>query len=73
MIDAFESVYITIMSNTQKSLEKSLGLIIDWVIDQNINILKYSTLADSRYIKLLKELNHSKVWLIFQILMIMNV
>ena len=37
-----------------------------------INISKYNLLAGSSYIKLPKELNHSKKGLIFNILMIMN-
>ena len=37
-----------------------------------INVSKYNLLAGSSYIKLPKELNHSKKGLIFNILMIMN-
>ena len=47
---------------------------IDSVIEQNANFSKYKPLSGSSYIKLPKELNHSrKVWLIVKILMITNV
>ena len=64
--DAFESVNATIVSNTQKSLGKGSGWIIDSVIDYNISISKYSPfaassyspLAASNYKRLPKELDH---------------
>ena len=55
--DVFESIYITIISNIQKSLRKGSGWITDSVIDHNINISKYNPLAGSSYIELSKELN----------------
>ena len=36
--ELFESIYITTMSNIQKSLGKGSGWIIDSVIDHNTNI-----------------------------------
>ena len=39
--DVFKSVYTTVISNIQKSLQKGSGLIIDSVIDHNISISKY--------------------------------
>ena len=58
--DVFESVYIMIISNIQKSFEKGLRWIIDSVIDHIINISKYNPLAGSSYINLPKELDHPK-------------
>ena len=55
----------TIMSNVQKlSLGKASGWVINSVIDHNVSILKYNPLADSNYIKLPKELDHSSKGLI---------
>ena len=51
--------YSTIISNIQKYLGKGSGCIINSVID-HINISKYNLLTGSSYIKLPKELNHSK-------------
>ena len=48
----------------QKSFVKSSGWIIDSVIDHTISISKYNPLAGSSYIKLLKELDHSRKGLI---------
>ena len=62
--DTFESVYTTITSNTQKYLEKGSGLIIYLVIDNIINISKYNSLAGSSYMKLPKELHHSRKGLV---------
>ena len=59
-IDAFQSVYTTIISNIQKSLGKGSGWILDSVIDHVISISKYNHLAGSSYIKLLKELHIEK-------------
>ena len=71
--DVFEPIYLTIISNIQKSLGKGSGWIIDLIIDHNNNISKYSPLAGSSYIKLPKKINHpKKVWLTFKILMMMN-
>ena len=58
--DLFESIYIMIISNIQKFLGKSLGWIIDSVVDQTINISKYKPLSGSSYIKLPKKLDHRK-------------
>ena len=60
----FQSNYITIITNTQKSLETSLGWIIDSIIDHTISISKYNPLAGSSYIKLSKELDHTRKGLI---------
>ena len=62
--DEFKSIYTTIITNIQKSLGKDSGWIIDSVIDHTISILKYNPLAGSSYIKLPKELNHSRQGLI---------
>ena len=60
----FKSIYTTILSNIQKSLGKGSGWIIDSVIDHNISISKYNPLVGSSYMKLSKELDHSKKGLI---------
>ena len=39
--DVFESIYITIISNIQKSLGQGSGWITDSVINHSINISKY--------------------------------
>ena len=62
--DVFKSIYSTIISNTQRSLGKGLGWIIDSVINHTISALKYNLLAGSSYIKLLKELDHPRKGLI---------
>ena len=62
--DVFESIYITIISNIQKYLEKGLSWVTDSVIDYSINISKYNPLEDSSYIKLQKELDQPKIGLI---------
>ena len=62
--DIFKSIYTTIISNTQKSLGKGSGWIIDSVINHTISISKYNPLAGSSYIKLPKELNHPRKRLI---------
>ena len=62
--DVLESIYSTIISNIQKSLEKVLGWIIDSIIAHNIIISKYNPLAGSSYIKLPKELDHPRKGLI---------
>ena len=56
--DVFESVYIKIKSNIQKSLGNGWTWITDSVVDHNINISKYKTLSGSSYIKLPKEFDH---------------
>ena len=53
--DVFQSVYITIITNIQKSLGKGSGWIIDFVIDHIISISKYNPLAGSSYITLSEE------------------
>ena len=60
----FQSIDTTIITSIQKSLGKSSGLIIDSVIDHTINISKYNPLAGCSYIKLPKELNHTRKGLI---------
>ena len=64
IVDVFERIYSTIISNIKNSLEQGSGFIIDSVIDQNINISKYNPLAASSYIKLPTELNHPRKGLI---------
>ena len=68
---AFESINTTIISNIQKLLGKGSDWMIDSVIEYNIGISKYNSLAGSCYIRLPKELDHPKKdLLIFKILMI---
>ena len=62
--DVFELIDSTIISNIQKSLVKDLGWIIESVINHNISILKYNSLAGSSFIKLLKEFDHPREVLI---------
>ena len=62
--DVFQSIYTTIISNTQKLLGKGSSLIIDLGVDHTISISKYNPLAGSSYIKLLKELAHPRKGLI---------
>ena len=62
--DVFQSIYITITSNIQKSWEKGSDWIIDSVIDHTISISKYNLLARSSCIKLAKELDHLRKGLI---------
>ena len=64
--DVFQSIYTIIISNIQKSLVKDSGWIIDSVIDHTISISKYNSLAGSRYIKLMKELEHPRKELIIR-------
>ena len=49
-----------IILNIQKSLGKVPGWINDLVIDHNISISKYNSLAGSSYIELPKELNYPR-------------
>ena len=58
--DVFKSIYTTIMSNIQKCLVKSLGWIIDSVINHNISVSKYNPLAGSKYIKVLKDFDNPR-------------
>ena len=58
--DAFEPVYMTIISNMQECLGKSSSWIIDSVLDNANNILNCKPLSGNSYIKLLKELDHPK-------------
>ena len=60
----FQSIYTTIISNIQKSLEKGSAWIIDLVIDHTISISKYNLLAGSSYIRLPEELDHLRKGLI---------
>ena len=64
MGDVFQSIYTTIITNTQKPLGKGSGWIIDSVIDHTISISKYNPLAGSSYVKLRKELDHPRKGLI---------
>ena len=64
IVDAFESIYTTIILNMQKSLRKGPNWIIDSFTDHNISILKYNHLPGSSYIKLPKELDHPRVGLL---------
>ena len=56
----FQSIYTTIIENIPKSSLKDSGRIINSVIDHTISISKYNPLAGSSYIKLPKELDHSR-------------
>ena len=47
IVDVFQSIYATIMTNIQKSLEKVSGWIIVSVIDHIISTSKYNPLASS--------------------------
>ena len=58
--DVFKSIYTTIMSYIQKCLVKSLGWIIDLVINHNISVSKYNPLAGSKYIKVLKDFDNPR-------------
>ena len=56
-----KSIYITVISNLQKSLGQGSGWIINSVTDHSTNISKYSSLAGTRYIKLItKRIRPSK-------------
>ena len=68
----FQSIYTTIITNIQKSLGKGSGCIIDSVIHHTISISKYIPLVSSSYIKIPKELHHTRKGLKFEILMTMN-
>ena len=48
--DVFKSIYITVITNIEKSLGKGSGWIIDSVIDHTISISKYNSLTGSSYI-----------------------
>ena len=58
--DVLQSIYATTITNIQKSLGKALRWIIDSVIDHTVSTLKYNPLAGSSFIKLAKELHHSR-------------
>ena len=60
----FKLIYNTIKPKIQKSLRKTSGWIIDSAIDHTISVSKYNPLAGSSFIKLLKELDHSRKGLI---------
>ena len=55
-----KSIYTAVILNMQKSLGKVPGWINDLVIDHNISISKYNSLAGSSYIELPKELNYPR-------------
>ena len=58
--DVFKSIYTTIMSDMQKCLVKSLGWIIDLVINHNISVSKYNPLTGNKYIKVLKDFDNPR-------------
>ena len=58
--DVFEPIYHSIISEIQKILGKDSGWIILSVIDYNINISKYNSLASSSYINLPKKLDYPR-------------
>ena len=58
--DVFQSIYSTIMSNTQKYLGQDSDWITDSVIDHNLDISKHNHLPGSSYIKLPRELDYPK-------------
>ena len=60
----FQSIYTTIIKNTQKSLGIGLGWIIDSAIYHTDSISKYNPLDGVIYIKLPKELDHPRKGLI---------
>ena len=62
--DAFESIYTTVITNQQKSLEECSGWIIDSVIDHTISISNNNPLARNNCVKLPKELDHPRKALI---------
>ena len=62
--NVFKSIYTTITANIQKSLGKGSGWIINSVIDHTISISNYNPLSRGSYIKLPKELGHSRKLLI---------
>ena len=62
--DAFESIYTTVITNQQKSLEECSGWIIDSVIDHTISISNNNPLARDNCVKLPKELDHPRKALI---------
>ena len=55
-----QSIYITIITNTQKSLGKCSDWITNLVIDHITRISKYNPLTGSTYIILPKELDHPR-------------
>ena len=59
--DVFQSIYTTVTSNMQKSLEKCSRWIIDSVIDHTTSISNYYPLTGSSYIKLQNEVEHSRI------------
>ena len=61
----FQSIYATIISNTQKSLGKGSGWIIDSAIEHNIGTSKYTPLAgNNNHPKYNHPLDHSRKALI---------
>ena len=60
----FKPIYNAIIAKIQKSLRKSSSWIIDSAIDHTISVSKYNPLAGSNFIKLPKELDHSREGLI---------
>ena len=69
--DVFDSIYSTNISNTRNNIEKGAVWIIDWLVDNTINISKCNPLNSSTCIKLPKELHHPKKdWLISKVLTI---
>ena len=60
----FNQLILQLYKNIPKLFGHGSGWIIDSVINQNINISNYNLLAASSYMKLLKQLDHSKRGLI---------
>ena len=58
--DVFESIYTEVLSNIKKSLGKSSSWLCHSIIDHNINISRYNSLAGSSYFKLAKELDYRR-------------
>ena len=58
------TIHITTISNIENYLGRGSDWTIDSLIDHNINILKYNTLAGSSYTKLPKRLDNPKEGLI---------
>ena len=56
----FPVILQTFQEHLFQKTSDDLGWTIDSVIEQNVNILKYKPLRNSSYIKLPKELNHSR-------------
>ena len=58
--NVFKSIYITIMTNIQKSLGKGSGWIIDSVIDQSVSECNWTRTQNHLFCE--RTLNHWPVW-----------